>query len=104
MEETKRILVVDDDEAIREYLSRILEMEGYRTDTVGTGSEALQKVKKHRYALAFLNYRLPDMTGEQLQARMQAITPTLKIAVLGATPMDSEKLIEIVEETLHTRG
>jgi len=36
MEEKKRILVVDDDENIREYLSRILEMEGFRTDTAGT--------------------------------------------------------------------
>lgn len=104
MEKTKRILVVDDDEAIREYLSRILESEGYRTDTAGSGSEALQKATQHRYALAVINYRLPDMTSEELQARMHARTPTLKIAILGATPIDPEKLIEIVEEALCTRG
>jgi CheY-like chemotaxis protein len=102
VEEKKRILVVDDDKAICEYLSRILELEGYSTDTAGTGRDALQKSKQHRYALALLNYRLPDMTGEQLRARMQARTPKLKIAVLGVTPIDPEKLIEIVEEKLFT--
>ena len=100
MEEKKRILVVDDDKAIREYLSRILEMEGYGTDTAGTGREALKKAKQHRYALVLINYRLPDMTSEQLQARMQARTPKLKIAVLGVTPIDPDRLIEIVEEKL----
>lgn len=100
MEEKKRILVVDDDKAIREYLSRILEMEGYSVDIVGTGREALKKSKQHRYALALINYRLPDMTSEQLQTRMQARTPKLKIAALGVIPIDAEKLIEIVKEKL----
>ena len=100
MEEKKRILVVDDDKDIREYLNCILEMEGYSTDTAGTGSEALKKSKQHRYALALINYRFPDMTSEQLQARMQARTPKLKIAFLGAKPITPEKLIKIVEEKL----
>ena len=73
-------------------------MEGYRIDAVGTGREALRKATQHRYALALLNYRLPDMTSEQLQARLHARAPQLKIAVLGATPIDPEKLIELVEE------
>jgi CheY-like chemotaxis protein len=79
-------------------------LEGYSTDTAGTGREALKKSKQHRYALALLNYRLPDMTNKQLQARMQARTPKLKIAVLGVIPIDPEKLIEIVEEELFTIG
>jgi DNA-binding NtrC family response regulator len=104
VEEKKRILVIDDDKSIREYLSRILEMEGYCTDTAGTGREALKKSKQHRYVLALINYRLPDMTSEQLQARMQARMPKLKIAVLGVTPIDPEKLIEILEERLTARS
>jgi DNA-binding NtrC family response regulator len=100
MEEKKRIPVVDDDKDIREYLNRILKKEGYSTDTTGTGREALKKSKQQRYALALINYRLPDMTSEQLQARMQARTPKLKIAFLGAKPIDPEKLIETVEEKL----
>jgi CheY-like chemotaxis protein len=104
MDETKSILVVDDDEAIRTYLSRLLESQGYRTDTAGTGIDALRKATQHRYALALLNYRLPDMTSEQLQARMHARAPQLKIAVLGATPIDPETLIEIVEKALSTPG
>jgi len=55
-----------------------------------------------RYALALLNYRRPDMKRELLQERMHARKPQMKIAVLGATPIDAEKLIEIVEDTLCT--
>jgi hypothetical protein len=40
------------------------------------------------------------MTSEQLQARMQASTPKLKIAFLGTIPVIPEKLIKIVEEKL----
>jgi len=100
----KRILIVDDDEAVRKYVCRILEGAGYRADTAGTGSEALQKATQHRYALALLNYRLPDMTSERLQTQMHAQMPHLKIAVLGPTPLGLDQLIEIVEEALYTLG
>ena len=100
MEEKKRILVVDDDKAIREYLSRILEMEGYSTDAVGTGREALKKSKQHRFALALINYRFSDMTSEQLRDRLHARTPEIKIVVLGVIPIDPKRLIEIVEENI----
>jgi len=42
------------------------------------------------------------MKRELLQERMHARKPQMKIAVLGATPIDAEKLIEIVEDTLCT--
>jgi len=63
------VLIVDDEPGIRETLSRILEDEGFRTATTGSGEEALRLYKQHRPAAVFLDIWLPDRDGlETLKA------------------------------------
>ena len=57
------ILVVDDEEAIRESVTYILEHESYRTITAATGREALKKYKENRPDLVILDIMLPDISG-----------------------------------------
>ena len=61
-----KILVVDDDESIRNATKRILEKEGYDVDLAATGMEAIEKTKSIAYNLALLDIRLPDMDGVEL--------------------------------------
>jgi DNA-binding NtrC family response regulator len=115
-----RILVVDDDESIRNTMKAILEDEGYIVDLVATGSEAIQKTKEKAYNIALLDIRLPDMEGVELLKLIKDTVPrTRKIMVTGypsmqnavaalnknadaylIKPLDVEKVLNTVKEQL----
>jgi len=59
----KRILVVDDDEAIRMLLLTILRRRGMVMDTARNGAEALEKLGQCRYAVMLLDLMMPVMSG-----------------------------------------
>ncbi|MGD0070791.1 MAG: response regulator [Candidatus Bathyarchaeia archaeon] len=120
MDKHARILVVDDDETIRNTIKAILEDEGYLVDSAATGSEAVQKTKKTAYNVALLDIRLPDMEGVELLKLMKDTVPrTRKIMVTGypsmqnaiaalnknadaylVKPVDIAKLLNTVKEQL----
>jgi len=85
-----KILVVDDDENIRNSMKTILEDEGYLVDLAATGSEAIQKTKKTAYNIALLDIRLPDMEGVELLKLIKDTVPrTRKIMVTGYPSMQN---------------
>lgn len=84
MAEKARILVIDDDEDIREAMSTVLEEEGYLVDTVMNGKEAIEKSKAKFYNIALVDIRLPDMEGIRLLTAMKETMPNMvKIIVTG---------------------
>jgi len=115
-----RILVVDDDENIRNTMKTILEDEGYIVDLAATGSEAIQKTKQTAYNVALLDIRLPDMEGVELLKMIKDTVPrTRKIMVTGypsmqnaisalnksadaylIKPIDIENFLNIIKEQL----
>ncbi len=120
MDKHAKILVVDDDENIRNTMKTILEDEGYIVDLAATGSEAVQKTKKTAYNVALLDIRLPDMEGVELLKLIKDTVPrTRKIMVTGypsmqnaiaalnknadaylIKPIDIENFLTIVKEQL----
>jgi DNA-binding NtrC family response regulator len=80
----KRILVIDDDEHVRQSMARVLELEGYHVDTAKTGAEAVEKSKLNFYNLALIDIRLPDMEGTELLTAMRDTVPRMvKVMVTG---------------------
>lgn len=63
LEERPEILVVDDDVNTRKILKLIFSKENWNTETVGTGSEALERTKEKYFNIILLDIRLPDMKG-----------------------------------------
>ena len=59
----ERILVVDDEESIRWVLSRGLARRGWRVESAENAHLALRRLTEQRYALVFLDIRLPDLDG-----------------------------------------
>jgi len=120
MDETARILIVDDDENIRKVLTTILEEEGYIVEVAETAKKAIEKTKKKAYNLALIDIRLPDMEGIELLTRMRDTTPKMrKIIITGyptlqnaveavnrgadayiLKPFDMEKVLKIIKEQL----
>ena len=90
MDKHAKILVVDDDENIRNTMKTILEDEGYLVDLAATGSEAVQKTMKSAYNVALLDIRLPDMEGVELLKLIKDTVPrTRKIMVTGYPSMQN---------------
>ena len=67
------VLVVDDEESIRESVTYTLEHESYRTITAATGSEALKKFKDNHPDLVILDIMLPDISGLEVCKGIRSI-------------------------------
>ncbi|HEY3176540.1 MAG TPA: response regulator [Candidatus Polarisedimenticolia bacterium] len=72
-----RILIVDDEEVVRELLMDILEGERHRIDTAGNGLEGLRKIETGEYDLVILDLKMPDMSGQQMYDEMSRRRPEL---------------------------
>jgi len=90
LDKQARILIVDDDENIRNTLKAILEDEKYVIDTAVNGGEAIQKTQKTAYNVALLDIRLPDMEGIELLKLLKDTVPrTRKIMLTGYPSMQN---------------
>jgi CheY-like chemotaxis protein len=65
-----KVLVVDDEEDVRVFLSSVLEREGYETLVASDGVEAFDIVDRERPAVIVLDLQMPNQTGTQLYRRL----------------------------------
>jgi DNA-binding response OmpR family regulator len=112
-------MVVDDDEMIVHFFKMILEEIGYHVGVAHTGSEALELAQDQRVDLALLDYKLADMTGDDLAKRLKERNDdTVIVFVTGYSeavdrilrtnltkhvvvkPIKDEELIKLVESAL----
>ena len=74
-----RILLAEDDEAMRTYLARALEQAGYSVVAVGSGIEALPMIETEIYDLLLSDIVMPEMDGIELAQRCNEISPSTKV-------------------------
>jgi DNA-binding response OmpR family regulator len=90
MQQSTRILIVDDDKSILRSLSRILENCGYQVETVENGKEALGKIKSIHFNLLLVDIRLPDMNGTDLLTKAKnEIKAAVKIMITGFPSLET---------------
>ncbi|MBD3172789.1 response regulator [Candidatus Bathyarchaeota archaeon] len=92
-----KILVVDDDDALRESMVSLLESEGYLLDVAKSGKEAEMKLRNKVFNLVILDIRLPDTTGIELLSKINEHVPRMKKVVLTGYP-DKDTAIKSVNE------
>ncbi len=80
-----KILVVDDEAVVRNFLSRVLTEEGYQVEVVGNGQDALDMMKNRRYRLILLDIKMPDMSGIDLFKQLNEIAESLAKRVVFVT-------------------
>lgn len=96
----KRILVVDDDDAIRALLLTVLRRRGFKVDTVRNGSEAIQRCVRCRYALVLLDVMMPVMSGYEVLDHLSRMADRPLAIVLTAGFLPRQLDAEIVAATL----
>jgi putative two-component system response regulator len=79
-----RVLVVDDEAAIRTALSRFLKMRGFHAVPVASGAAALEAMQQQHFEAMVCDVRMPGMTGLELIAPALAQEPDLAIVMLSA--------------------
>src|SRR5712692_943826 len=80
----KRVLVVDDDEGIRDLLRLLLEEEGFCVALARNGREALDRVAEKPPLLVLLDLQMPEMSGWEAHQRLRAEHAGLPVVVMTA--------------------
>jgi two-component system nitrogen regulation response regulator NtrX len=78
-----RILVIDDEAAIRDSLRMILEYEGYEFVGASSGPEGIAQVEREAPDLVFLDIKMPGMDGLEVLNRLKIISETLPVVVIS---------------------
>jgi two-component system response regulator CpxR len=88
----KRILIVDDDEAIRALLFTILRRRGFAIDVTKNGVEAMSRLRNCRYALMLLDLMMPLKSGWEVMDELKRLPPGARPVVIvltaGTDPRD----------------
>src|SRR5687767_5148847 len=86
MADAARILVVDDEEMLRELVSAFLEMEGHAVELAQDGGSALQAIEARRPDLVLLDLNMPSVSGWQVIERLKeqpAPPPVIAMSGMG---------------------
>jgi two-component system, cell cycle sensor histidine kinase and response regulator CckA len=79
---TEHILVVDDEEHVREMICRMLDTLGYEVEFVESGQEAIDLVKKSpAFDLVVLDMNMPTMSGKETFFKLKEISPDLRVVI-----------------------
>lgn len=80
---SRRILVIDDEQGIRDALSQLLQYEGYEVRTEATGSAGLAAYEQFRPELTFLDVKMAGMDGLETLRRMRAVDPFAVVVMIS---------------------
>src|SRR5881296_1732132 len=117
------VLIIDDEEEIRESIELLLNSEGLSTDTAADGEEGLKKIEENLYDAVLLDLMLPGRSGMEVQKDIRRIDPTLPVIIITAIgaletavtaikegsfdyvtkPWNNEKLVVIVTNGIKQR-
>jgi len=82
----KSVLVVDDDESIREVFQTLLLSEGFSVETAENGRQAIEKAKEARFDIALLDIVLPDIRGDQVAVEIKKHDDSVRIIFITGYP------------------
>jgi two-component system response regulator MprA len=87
-----RLLIAEDDNALRDVLSRALKEGGYVVDGVADGQAALAHLAVYEYDVAILDWRMPVMTGSDAVAAMRARGDRTPVLMLTARDQSADRV------------
>jgi two-component system nitrogen regulation response regulator NtrX len=118
-----RILVVDDEQSIRDVLAQVLGYEGYRVGTVGSGGEALSAYRAEPFDLVILDVKMQGIDGVDTLQQLRLLDPDARVIMISGhgtistavqsvqqgafdfleKPLDADRLLVTVRRALEHR-
>ncbi len=80
---TPRVLVVDDDAAIREFLRDLLGSEGYEVDEAANGAEAVERVRADPPSAVLMDLMMPVLSGAEATSTLKSDPTTARVPILA---------------------
>ncbi len=91
------VLVADHNATARDIMQSTLESMGFVVDTVATGSEAVESCQNKSYAIALINWKMPNLDGLQVAEQIKAIQPDNTPKLFMVSTNNSEELSKHIE-------
>lgn len=79
-----KLLIVDDELSMREFLSILLEREGYVVEVAGSAEEALRMMESNYFDMVLSDVNMPGLSGIDLLARIKKVSPETAVLMLTA--------------------
>jgi len=87
--ENVKIIVIDDEEGVRESFKMILKIKDYDVTAYEDGEAAISSVKKDLYDMAFVDYKLPGMDGIEVLKKLKEVDPNIEVVIVTAYASES---------------
>jgi len=84
IETGQRILIIDDEAAIRESLETLLSLEGYLVEMAASGEDGLERIEQNSYDLVLLDLALPGKNGLEILQLIRELHPSLPVIMITA--------------------
>ena len=84
MSERAEVLIVDDDEKMRNLLQKVLVRNGYGVSAAGSGESALRRIEEQGYDIVLSDIRMPSMDGMELLGRIREVSPETTVIMMTA--------------------
>ena len=118
--EKARILIAEDEKTQRDLLEGFLKKEGFLVEAVANGRQAIEKIERDFFDIAFLDYKMPELDGLQTLREIRKRLPDLPVVMMTAygtvetavasmkegaldyltKPIDLEELLLIIQKVL----
>lgn len=94
----KRVLAIDDEEAILQMLRETLTQQGYQVDTAGDGETGLNRLRQNNYDLILCDWKMQGLNGQQVYERLRILNPALSERLMFITgDLVSDKTRQFLE-------
>ena len=81
-----KILVIDDDKDMCDFLTGFLSEEGYIVKTLNKGNKVISELKKDNYQIILLDLKMPDIRGEEILKQIRKMDSDICVIVITAYP------------------
>ena len=90
------ILFADDEKELIELFKDLLTRRGHQVDLAFDGVRALELIRQNQYAIAFLDFSLPEVTGLEIVEEIRKTKPTLKTVMMTGYPLMKDFLVNTI--------